>query len=66
MDPASGRPQGRPRLVRHFHNIRGEGGGGASIISTGAGNAVLKDRMIFDYPIETANVWMLRLAPGRP
>lgn len=66
MDAASGRPQGPPRLVRHFHNIRGTGGGGASVISTGAGNAVLKDRMIFDYPIETANVWTLRLAPGRP
>ena len=31
------------------------------MISTGAGNAILKDRVVLDYPLQTANVWTLRL-----
>jgi eukaryotic-like serine/threonine-protein kinase len=61
IDPAKGRPRGPAQLVYHLHNVRGQGGGGASVISTGAGNAILKDRVILDYPLQTANVWTLRL-----
>lgn len=65
MDPATGRPRGPSILVRHMHNIRAIGGGGASVVSTGAGNAVMKDQILFDYPVSTVNVWKMRLGDAR-
>jgi Tol biopolymer transport system component len=65
IDTAAGRPAGPVLLVSHLHNIRGTGGGGASVVSTGAGNAVLKDQLLLDYPVYTINVWTLQLGGPR-
>ncbi len=66
MDPATGRPRGAALLVRHLHNVRAPGGDGASIVSTGAGNAVVGGQLIIDFPIESANVWTMTLGAARP
>jgi hypothetical protein len=50
------------KVVRHLHNIRPTEGGGASIVSTGTGNAVSRDQLLLDYPVTTVNIWTLRLA----
>jgi hypothetical protein len=47
--------------VRHLHNVRAAGGGGASVISSGAGNAVGRQQIIFDFPDQIVNVWSMRL-----
>ena len=65
IDTATGRPGGPAMLVRHLHNIRGPGGGGASIVSTGAGNAVAKDQVLLDYPVNTVNIWTMQLGGKR-
>jgi Tol biopolymer transport system component len=62
FDPSDGRPAGPEKVVRHLHNIRPTEGGGASIVSTGSGNAVSRDQLLLDYPVTTVNVWTLRLA----
>jgi hypothetical protein len=62
-DAKSGRPAGPLKIVRHFHNFRNPGGGGASVISTGAGSAIAGDEFIFDYSTTNGDVWTLRLAP---
>ena len=51
----------RSELVRHFHNFRNPGGGGASVISTGAGSAIAADEFIFDYSTTKGDVWTLRI-----
>ena len=61
IDAGSGRPLGEATLVRHLHNVRVAGGGGASVISTGAGNAVGRQQIIFDFPDQAVNVWSMRL-----
>ena len=61
IDAGSGRPLGEATLVRHMHNVRVAGGGGASVISTGAGNAVGRQQIIFDFPDQAVNVWSMRL-----
>ncbi len=66
IDAGSGRPLGDATLVRHLHNVRVAGGGGASVISTGAGNAVGRQQIIFDFPDQTVNVWSMRLGPLTP
>jgi hypothetical protein len=66
IEVGSGRPFGEATLVRHMHNVRGAGGGGASVISTGAGNAVGRQQIIFDFPDQTVNVWSMRLGPLAP
>ncbi len=66
MDPATGRPLGAATLVRHVHNVRASGGGGASVISTGAGNAVGRRQILFDFPNQAVNVWQMRLGVLTP
>jgi Tol biopolymer transport system component len=66
MDPATGRPLGQATLVRHLHNVRAIGGGGASVVSTGAGNAVGRRQIIFDFPDQAVNVWQMRLGVLTP
>jgi Tol biopolymer transport system component len=66
VDPSTGRPAGEPTLVKHLHNMRGVGGGGASVISTGAGNAVGRKQILFDYPDLAVNVWQMRLGVLTP
>jgi eukaryotic-like serine/threonine-protein kinase len=61
IDADTGRPLGEAMLVRHMHNVRVAGGGGASVISTGAGNAVGRQQIIFDFPDQAVNVWSMRL-----
>ena len=56
-----GQPGGPIQLVRHFHNFRNPGGGGASVISTGAGSAIAADEFIFDYSTTKGDVWTLRI-----
>jgi hypothetical protein len=56
-----GLPLGEATLVRHLHNVRVAGGGGASVISTGAGNAIGRLQIIFDFPDQAVNVWSMRL-----
>ena len=65
IDAATGRPEGPAILVRHLHNIRGPEGGGASIVSTGAGNAVAKNQLLLDYPVNTVNIWTMQLGRNR-
>jgi Tol biopolymer transport system component len=62
FDARLGRPAGPARVVRHLHNIRPAEGGGASIVSTGSGNAVSRGQLLLDYPVTSVNVWTLRLA----
>ena len=62
FDVRLGRPEGAVKVVRHLHNIRPAEGGGASIVSTGTGNAVSRDQLLLDYPVTTVNIWTLRLA----
>jgi Tol biopolymer transport system component len=66
-DPTRGQLRGPIQLVRHFHNLRNPGGGGASVISTGAGDAISLNRFVFDYEVTRGDVWTLRLpsAPSR-
>ena len=66
IDGGSGQPLGETTLVRHLHNVRVAGGGGASVISTGAGNAVGRQQIIFDFPDQAVNVWGMRLGPLTP
>jgi hypothetical protein len=63
-DPDAGRLAGPARLVRHFHSLRNPSGGGASVISTGAGNAITPDHFILDFTTAVSNVWTLRLPVG--
>ena len=58
--PRTGRPV---QLVGHFHNFRNVSSGGTSVISTGAGNTVMKDRILFDLTSNFSNIWTMRL-PG--
>jgi Tol biopolymer transport system component/predicted Ser/Thr protein kinase len=60
-DPEKGRPRGPVQLVGHFHNFRNVASGGTSVISTGAGNAVMKDQILFDLPSNVSNIWTMRL-----
>ena len=60
----AGRLEGTPRLVRHFHSLRNPSGGGASVISTGAGNAIIRDQFLLDFATAVSNVWTLRLPVG--
>jgi hypothetical protein len=62
VDPRVGRPAGPAKVVRHLHNIRPAEADGASVVSTGSGNAVSRQRLLLDYPVATVNVWTLRLA----
>jgi hypothetical protein len=64
-DPARGQPRGPLQLVHHFHNLRNPGGGGASVISTGAGDAISLNRFVFDYEVTRGDVWTLRLPSDR-
>jgi hypothetical protein len=63
-DPEAGRLDGPSRLVRHFHSFRNPIGGGASVISTGAGSAITKDQFLLDYTTAVSNVWTMRLPLG--
>ena len=65
-DPETGRPRGPVQLVGHFHNFRNVASGGTSIISTGAGNAVMKDQILFDLPSNFSNIWTMRLPAISP
>jgi hypothetical protein len=64
-DPQKGQPRGPVQLVGHFHNFRNSAGGGTSIISTGAGNAVMKDQILFDLASTVSNIWTMRLPMSR-
>jgi hypothetical protein len=59
VDRASGRLEGRPFPVRHFHQAQGLG------LSTGFGNAVAGNTMLYEYSAPAANVWLLRLPRPR-
>jgi eukaryotic-like serine/threonine-protein kinase len=60
-DNERGQPRGPVQLVRHFHNLRNPGGGGASVISTGAGDAISLNRFVFDFEVTRGDVWTMRL-----
>jgi hypothetical protein len=64
-DPEKGRPRGPVQLVRHIHNVRNAGGGGPSVISTGVGNAIMKDQVLLDLATTTSNIWTMRLPASR-
>jgi serine/threonine protein kinase len=66
MDRTTGRPIGAATLVKHAHNIRGAGGGGGSVISSGAGNPVGRQQILFDFPDQLVNVWTMRLGLQTP
>ncbi|MGD9903126.1 MAG: protein kinase [Vicinamibacterales bacterium] len=66
VDPASGRPLGAATVVKHMHNVRAPGGGGGSVVSTGAGNAVGRQQILFDFPEQEVNVWQMRLGVLTP
>jgi Tol biopolymer transport system component len=66
VDPASGRLQGVITVVKHMHNVRGPGGGGGSVVSTGAGNAVGRQQILFDFPDQEVNIWQMRLGVLTP
>jgi hypothetical protein len=57
----TGRPAGDAMLVKHLHNLRAPGGGGGSVASTGPGNAVGRQQILFDLPDVVVNVWRMRL-----
>jgi Tol biopolymer transport system component len=61
VDPASGRPLGAATVVRHMHNVRAPGGGGGSVVSSGAGNAVGREQILLDFPEQEVNIWLMRL-----
>ena len=66
VDPATGRPVGDAALVKHLHNVRGPGGGGGSVVSTGPGNAVGRQQILLDFPELVVNVWRMRLGVLTP
>lgn len=57
---------GEAAIVRHMHNVRGPGGGGGSIVSTGAANVVGRQQILFDFPDQTVNVWQVQLGVLTP
>ncbi len=57
IDPDSGRPQGEPFPVTHFHNSNLQWG------STGYGNAIATGLFVSDMAEYTGNIWMMRIAP---
>jgi Tol biopolymer transport system component len=61
FDPVKGQKRGPAQLVRHFHNFRSPGGSGASVISTGAGNAITKDMFLLDFSTAVSNIWTMKL-----
>ena len=67
IDVGSGRPLGEATLVRHLHNVRVAGGGGA----VGDQHRCRQrggppSRIIFDFPDQAVNVWGMRLGPLTP
>jgi Tol biopolymer transport system component len=60
-DPDKGQPRGPVQLVRHIHNIRNLSWGGASVISTGNGNAIMKDQVLLDFATTVSNIWTMQL-----
>lgn len=66
IDSESGRPVGDVVLVRHLHNLRAGGGGGGSVVGTGAGNAVGRRQILFDFPERETNIWLMRLGVLTP
>ena len=61
-----GHPLGQIRLVRHLHNIRAAGGGGSSVVSSGPGNVVTRDRILMDFPTQVVNIWSMQIGPTVP
>ena len=66
VDPETGRPVGDASLVTHMHNLRAPGGGGGSVVSTGPGNVVGRQQILFDFPDLSVNVWRMRLGVLTP
>jgi len=66
IDPAAGRPLGPATIVKHLHNLRGPGGGGGSVVGSGAGHAVGRRQILFDFPELEVNVWQMRLGVLMP
>jgi hypothetical protein len=66
VDAETGRPVGDAVLVKHLHNVRAPGGGGGSVVSTGPGNAVGRQQILFDLPDVVVNVWRMRLGVLTP
>jgi hypothetical protein len=57
IERATGRLEGTPVAVRHFHRTQGLG------LSTGFGNAVAANALLYEYSSPSANIWSLQL-PG--
>ncbi len=59
VNRTTGRLDGAPFPVRHFHQTQGLG------ISTGFGNAVAGGSFVYEYSAPAANIWLLRLPPTK-
>jgi Tol biopolymer transport system component len=66
VNAETGRPAGDAMLVKHLHNLRAPGGGGGSVASTGPGNVVGRQQILFDLPDVVVNVWRMRLGVLTP
>jgi hypothetical protein len=55
VNRTTGRLEGVPFAVRHFHHTQGLG------ISTGFGNPVAAGSFVYEYSAPAANIWLLRL-----
>jgi eukaryotic-like serine/threonine-protein kinase len=60
VNRATGAPDGRPFALRHFHGGRPVTDVGASVLSTGPGNAIAGGYLWYDLSDLTANVWTMR------
>jgi hypothetical protein len=54
IDPATGRPVGKPYVVRHFHEFNAVGG-----VSTSFGNAVTSQGFLYETMSVRSSLWKL-------
>src|SRR5579885_47265 len=53
IDPESGKPQGQPFAVQHFHSPRWD------FVSTPFGNGIIRSGFVFNVPETTGGIWLM-------
>jgi WD40 repeat protein len=59
IERSTGRPQGAPFAVRHFHGTRNVWAGNSGVLSTGPGDAIRGGFFLYDIGTYASNVWTM-------